>query len=76
MTKRIYAIPGRLSDVLALIQVLALDADAHRSLSGIEKELQGNPSYLRGGLRLPRIIRNFSVCDLKASMCCLSLPVM
>lgn len=43
MSKRPYTEPGRLADVLALIQVLALDADTHRSESGIKKELQDNP---------------------------------
>lgn len=39
----VYTKPGRLADVLALIQVLALDEDAHRSEDGITKELQGQP---------------------------------
>jgi hypothetical protein len=43
MTKRPYTTPGRLSDVLALIQVLALDEDTHRSEDGITRELQGPP---------------------------------
>lgn len=34
---------GRLGDVLALIQVLALDPHAHRSESGLQEELQGKP---------------------------------
>lgn len=34
---------GRLSDVLALIQVLALDPHAHRSENGLQEELQGPP---------------------------------
>lgn len=38
-----YAVNGRLSDVLALIQVLALDKHAHRSEEGLERELQGPP---------------------------------
>jgi hypothetical protein len=42
-TKR-YTKPGRLADVLALIQVLALDPHAHRSASGLLADLQGNPS--------------------------------
>lgn len=33
----------RLADVLALIQVLALDPHAHRSVDGLEEELQGKP---------------------------------
>ena len=38
-----YLAEGRLSDVLALIQVLALDEQAHRSQEGLESELQGPP---------------------------------
>jgi hypothetical protein len=38
-----YLLPGRLGDVLALIQVLALDEHAHRSDSGLSSELQGKP---------------------------------
>src|SRR5258707_10868861 len=38
-----YLIPGRLGDVLALIQVLALDEHAHRSEDGLLSELQGKP---------------------------------
>lgn len=33
----------RLTDVLALIQVLALDPHAHRSADGLSSELQGPP---------------------------------
>ena len=44
MPKGAYTKPGRLADVLALIQVLALDEDAHRSAAGIDKELQSTPS--------------------------------
>lgn len=40
---RNYTDPGRLVDVLALIQVLGLDEHAHRSESGLRDELQGNP---------------------------------
>jgi hypothetical protein len=42
-SEREYARPERLADVMALIQVLALDADAHRSEEGIYQELQGPP---------------------------------
>ncbi len=38
-----YLEAGRLADVLALIQVLALDPHAHRSESGLQEELQGVP---------------------------------
>ena len=43
MGSKKYGNPGRLADVLALIQVLALDPHAHRSASGLQKELQGQP---------------------------------
>jgi hypothetical protein len=36
-----YLEPGRLSDVLALIQVLGLDPHVYRSEKGLEEELQG-----------------------------------
>ena len=38
-----YLEKDRLADVLALIQVLALDEHGHRSESGLTKELQGPP---------------------------------
>src|SRR6266568_6340760 len=38
-----YLVPGRLADVLALIQVLALDEHSHRSEDGLRRELQGIP---------------------------------
>jgi len=38
-----YKNPDRLADVLALIQVLALDAYRHRSESGLIEELQAGP---------------------------------
>ena len=38
-----YLRQSRLADVLALIQVLALDKDAHRSDAGLQQELQGKP---------------------------------
>lgn len=38
-----YLAVGRLADVLALIQVLALDAKTHRSEKGLASELQGPP---------------------------------
>jgi len=43
MTKGPYTKAGRLADVLALIQVLALDPDTKRSEEGMTKELQGPP---------------------------------
>jgi hypothetical protein len=42
--EREYARPERLADVMALIQVLALDhKDTHRSETGLCKDLQGSP---------------------------------
>ena len=38
-----YADANRLADVMALIQVLALDEHAHRSEDGLKDELLGNP---------------------------------
>lgn len=38
-----YADSNRLADVMALIQVLALDKHAHRSEEGLKDELQGDP---------------------------------
>ena len=38
-----YADSNRLADVMALIQVLALDKHAHRSEAGLKEELQGGP---------------------------------
>jgi len=44
MSKTAYTTPGRLQEVLALIQVLSLDEYSHRTESGMVAELQGNPS--------------------------------
>jgi len=50
MTQGPYTKPGRLSDVLALIQVLALDQATYRSEPGIiEKELLGSPKSAEEG---------------------------
>ena len=38
-----YANPERLADVMALIQVLAMDTHAHRSECGLQDELQRPP---------------------------------
>ena len=38
-----YKKKNRLSDVMAMIQVLGMDEHAHRSESGLFDELQGNP---------------------------------
>lgn len=42
-SKKPYLKTNRLSDILALIQVLALDKHGHRSESGLQIELQGVP---------------------------------
>ena len=44
MTKRPYLKPGRLADVLALIQVLAFDPHAHRSEAAVIETELGPPS--------------------------------
>jgi hypothetical protein len=44
MSAGAYTKSGRLSDVLALIQVLSLDEYTHRSESGMVDELQANPA--------------------------------
>jgi hypothetical protein len=54
MTKGAYTKPGRLSDVLALIQVLALDEHSHRSEPGVKQELQGNPSSSNSWITLAK----------------------
>jgi hypothetical protein len=41
--ERVYAEPERLADVMALIQVLALDEHTHRSEEDLKDELQGPP---------------------------------
>jgi hypothetical protein len=43
MRTRPYTKAGRLSDVLALIQVLALDPHTHRSEDGLQREFQRLP---------------------------------
>lgn len=56
-----YTKTGRISDVLALIQVLALDEHTHRSESGLTSELQGKPasasSWLTLGKEHPEFFR-------------------
>jgi hypothetical protein len=44
MTAGPYTKTGRLADVLALIQVLAFDENTHRSIAGIQEELQTSPT--------------------------------
>ena len=41
--ERQYATPERLADVMALIQVLALDKNLYRSEDGLRDELKGGP---------------------------------
>ena len=56
-----YLTQGRLADVLALIQVLALDRKTHRSKDGLESELQGPPrsaeSWVEIAKRHPEFFR-------------------
>ena len=56
-----YLRKDRLADVLALIQVLALDEDSYRSEPGLEDELQGKPSsagsWLEVGKEHPEFFR-------------------
>jgi hypothetical protein len=46
--------PRRLSDVLALLQVLSLNHYTHRSESGISTELQGQPSSATSWIEVAR----------------------
>lgn len=50
--KHPYAENGRLADVMALIQVLALCKHAHRSEKGLDEELQGAPNSSRSWLEI------------------------
>ena len=67
MTKRPYTNHGRLSDVLALIQVLAFDPHTHRSESGIKEELGHPVSESQGWTALakehPELFRVSSTAD-------------
>jgi hypothetical protein len=54
MAKRPYTIPGRLSDVLALIQVLAFDPDTHRTEENIVKRELGPPASAEGWVALAK----------------------
>ncbi|MCX4170687.1 MULTISPECIES: hypothetical protein [Paraburkholderia] len=47
-TKYAYLVDGRLSDVLALIQLLALSPKTRRTEDGLISELQGNPKSASG----------------------------
>src|ERR1035441_6932208 len=59
MSKGPYTKPGRLADVLALIQVLALDPDSGRSEDGMVKELQGPPTSAPNWFGLAKEHREF-----------------
>ena len=54
MAKLPYTIPGRLQDVLALIQVLAFDPDTHRTEANIVKRELGPPSSATGWVALAK----------------------
>ncbi len=57
--EREYAQPERLADVMALIQVLALDRDTHRSEAGLQDELQGNPQTAKSWTDLANLHPEF-----------------
>ena len=54
-----YLKEGRLEDVLALIQVLALDKDSHRSEEGLKSELPARPSSSESWLQLAKEHQEF-----------------
>lgn len=57
--KNRYLKDGRLEDVLALLQVLALDKKSHRSEKGLKKELPASPSSSESWLRLAKEHQEF-----------------
>lgn len=57
--KHSYLIEGRLSDVLALIQVLALSPKTKRSEGGLLEELQGNPTSAESWIEIGLQHREF-----------------
>lgn len=57
--KNKYLIDGRLEDVLALIQVLALDKDSHRSEDGLRSELPERPNSSESWLQLAKEHQEF-----------------
>lgn len=59
MKKGPYTKAGRLADVMALIQVLALDPDTKRSEDGMTKELQGSPSSAESWFDVAKEHREF-----------------
>ena len=54
-----YLKEGRLEDVLALIQVLALDKDSHRSEEGLRSELPARPGSAESWLQLAKEHQEF-----------------
>lgn len=54
-----YLKDGRLEDVLALLQVLALDKDSHRSESGLKAELSDKPKSAETWLSLAQEHQEF-----------------
>lgn len=58
-----YTKPGRLADVLALIQVLALDPHARRREAGVIRELKGTPFSAADWFTLAREHREFFRVD-------------
>lgn len=54
-----YLKDGRLEDVLALLQVLALDKDSHRSESGLKEELSDKPKSAMTWLALAKDHQEF-----------------
>lgn len=57
--KNKYLIDGRLEDVLALIQVLALDNDSHRSEAGLQSELPERPNSAQSWVDLAKQHQEF-----------------
>ena len=66
MSKGAYTKAGRLSDVIALIQVLALDQATHRSQAGITMELQEVPESADSWMALAQEHREFFRIDTEA----------
>jgi hypothetical protein len=70
MARTLYTRSKRLSDVLALIQVLALDKATHRSEIGISDELQGGLHLLHRGQFWLENIQSFSGLARKETTFC------
>lgn len=58
-----YVKKGRLEDVLALIQVLALHDNSHRSEEGLQNELPAQPASAESWLHLAKEHREFFRVD-------------